>query len=107
MAERPDKHRGVQGSTKNMIREGYVYILKSDKNNSYYIGSTESIDRRYKEHCNGLVRATKFLLPLKIAFYKKYTTIKKARQIEYKLKKFKSRKIIEMIINDGDIKMGL
>lgn len=89
-----------------MTKEGYVYILKSSKSDSYYIGSTESIERRYKEHCDGLVKATKFLLPLKITFYKKYATIKEARQIEYKLKKFKSRKIVEMIIEDGNIKTG-
>jgi putative endonuclease len=90
-----------------MSKEGFVYILKSNKNGTYYIGSTENINNRYEEHCNARVTATKYLLPIEIVFYKKYPTIKEARQIEYKLKKFKSRKIIERIINEGDIKMGL
>lgn len=89
-----------------MEKEGFVYILKSKRNGSYYIGSTKNVNNRYKEHCDGRVIATKYLLPVELEFYKKYQTIKEARKIEYKLKKFKSRKIIERIIRDKDIKTG-
>ena len=84
--------------------EGFVYILQSNKNNSYYIGSTIDLANRFREHCDGLVKATKNLRPLKQVFYKKYSTITEARKIEFKLKKFKSRIIIEKIIKDKDIK---
>lgn len=86
--------------------EGTVYILQSVKNGSYYIGSTIDLDRRVVEHSAGFVTATRKLLPVEIIFFQKYKTIKQARQIEYKLKRFKSRKIIEQIISDGEIKMG-
>jgi putative endonuclease len=74
-------HRGDPGF-KNMEKEGFVYILKSMKNGSYYIGSTENIDNRFREHRAGLVKATKYLLPLEIAFYKRYEKTKEARKIE-------------------------
>ena len=86
--------------------EGHIYILQSEKNDSFYIGSTIHIATRFNEHNNGLVKATKYLVPWKLVFSKKYGTIHEARQVEYKLKKFKSRKIIERIIKDGEIKTG-
>ena len=86
--------------------EGYIYILKSLKNNSYYIGSTIDIERRLFEHNTGKTKSIKYLIPWTIVFTKKYSTIKKARQIEYRLKKAKSRKIIDNIVKDQDIIMG-
>jgi len=86
--------------------KGLVYILQSAKNNSYYIGSTIDLDRRFTDHSSGLVVATRNLLPMNMVFFQEYKTIKQARQVEYRLKRFKSRKIIEQIIIDGEIKMG-
>jgi len=84
--------------------EGFVYILRRG-DGSFYIGSTINIARRFNEHQNGLMRATKHLLPVVLMFYKKYPTILQARRVEYKLKKSKSRKIIEQILSDKDIKI--
>lgn len=87
--------------------EGYVYILKSNKNNSYYVGSTSDISRRLTEHNQGKTIYTKNLIPWKLVFYKKYDTLAQARQVEYKIKRSKSRKLLEQIIINKDIKMGL
>ena len=100
LVERSAGHRTGEDS----IMKGYVYILKR-KNDSYYVGSTIDIDKRFDEHQNGLVEATKYLLPVALAFFKEYPTILQARQIEYKLKRLKSRKIIERIISDKDIQI--
>lgn len=83
--------------------EPVVYILQSLKNNRYYIGSTNNFERRYAEHSNGLVKATKNILPLKLVFKQEFADIKIARKIEYRLKKKKSKVIIEKIISDGKI----
>ena len=80
-----------------------VYILQSLKNGRYYIGSTNNFERRFAEHSNGSVKATKNILPIKLIFKQEFTDIKTARQIEYRLKKKKSRVIIEKIISDGKI----
>lgn len=84
--------------------EGYLYILRSIKNSSYYVGSTINVDNRLAEHNQGRVKATKYLVPLELVFIEKFGTIKEARQAEYKLKKKKSRLIIEKIVAEGNIR---
>jgi len=86
---------------------GYVYVLQSERNGRYYIGSTNNLERRVEQHQAGLVKATKYILPLKLVFSQAFFILKEARSIEYRLKKFKSRKIIEQIIKDGTIKLGM
>jgi putative endonuclease len=75
-----------------------IYILRSLKNNSYYIGSTINIENRLKEHNSGRTKFTRHLIPWELKLFYPMQTIKEARQLEYKLKKLKSRKIIEKII---------
>jgi len=85
----------------------FVYILKSQKNNRFYIGSTNDINKRFIKHQKGEVKATKNFRPFTIEFYQYFSTIKEARIIEYKLKKLKRKDYIEKIIKDGKIKMKL
>ncbi|MEK7094137.1 MAG: GIY-YIG nuclease family protein [Patescibacteria group bacterium] len=42
----------------------YVYILKSLKDNGFYIGQSRNLERRLKEHNNGFVSSTKNRRPL-------------------------------------------
>ena len=82
-----------------------VYILRSQKSGKYYIGSTENLERRLKEHYRGKVYTTKRMLPVELVFKQEYSSIKFAENIERKLKDFKSRMIIEKIIQEGKIKI--
>jgi putative endonuclease len=84
---------------------GYVYILKSLKNNRYYIGSAINLENRFMQHEQGKVLATKYLRPLKIVFSQCFESIVIARKLESKLKKYKSRQIVEKIIAEGKIKV--
>ncbi len=81
---------------------GYLYILKSLKNQRFYIGSTDNLERRVFEHNSGFEKNkfTRNNRPFELVFSQEYESLKIARQIEYKLKSFKSRKIIEEIIKD-------
>jgi len=81
---------------------GYLYILKSLKNQRFYIGSTDNLERRMYEHNSGFEKNkfTKNNRPFELVFSQEYKSLKIARKIEYKLKSFKSRKIIEEIIKD-------
>ena len=47
----------------------YVYILKSLKNNSFYIGYTSDLKKRVKKHNEGVNLATKPFIPYKLIFY--------------------------------------
>ena len=83
----------------------YVYILQSVVNSRYYIGSTIDLKRRIREHNDGKSKYTKFTKPFELVFSQHYPSIEIARRIEHKLKKFKSRAIVEKIIIDGEIKI--
>jgi len=83
---------------------GYVYIIQSQKNGRYYVGSSEDPTRRLDEFHNlGKVSATKGGLPWKMMFVKEYGTISEARKIEYKLKQKKSRVILELVIKNNKL----
>jgi putative endonuclease len=86
--------------------EGYLYILKSDRNGRYYIGSTSDLERRVKEHNRGQTKSTAKLAPWKLMFSKLFPDVIVAMQFERRLKKMKSRKIIEKIILEQEIYMG-
>lgn len=64
----------------------YVYVLKL-KNGDYYIGSTENIQRRLKEHNQGLVDSTKPSLPYKLVSFTGFLDKRKALLYEKYLKK--------------------
>jgi len=50
----------------------YVYILKSNKDDNLYIGYTNDLRRRLKEHNTSFSKATKSRLPLKLVYYEAY-----------------------------------
>jgi len=87
---------------------GYLYILKSEKHKRYYVGSSDDPERRLvTQHNNGFVKSTKSGIPWIIVFKQKYDSLANARKIEFKLKKYHSRVIIEKIINDGYCKITI
>jgi putative endonuclease len=52
----------------------FVYILKSQKDNSLYIGYTHNLRKRLKEHNLGLVRSTKLKRPSYLVYYEAYAS---------------------------------
>ncbi|NMC51368.1 GIY-YIG nuclease family protein [Candidatus Kuenenbacteria bacterium] len=82
-----------------------VYVLKSLKNSSYYVGSSKNVDHRLIEHNAGLVKSTKGLRPWQLIMFYPLLDIKEARRLEYRIKRLKSRKIIEKIIKSGCISL--
>ncbi len=77
----------------------YVYFLKSIKNGTYYVGVSNDVKRRLKEHNNGLSRFTAPFRPYELKRVEKFTSIEDAYKRETFIKKKKSKKIIELIIN--------
>lgn len=101
---RPDVTSGRPLNEANNEMTGSVYILQSEKNGAFYIGSSENPILRVLEHNSGKTIATKNKGPWELVFNYTYPNILIAKRIEYKLKRMKSRKIIEKIIRDGYIK---
>ncbi|MBL7159827.1 GIY-YIG nuclease family protein [Candidatus Microgenomates bacterium] len=67
----------------------FVYILKSLKDNKYYIGQTNNLANRTKQHNNGKVRTTKHRKPLKLIYKESFSNREKAVKRE---KFFKTHK---------------
>ena len=64
----------------------YVYVLKSEKDSTFYIGSTNNLKRRFSEHNSGKVFSTKKRMPFKIIYYEAYKSGADARRRESNLK---------------------
>lgn len=64
----------------------YVYVLKSFKDSELYIGSTNSLKRRFEEHQKGLSFSTQFRRPFELVYYEAYKSEKDARLREQALK---------------------
>ncbi|MFA6619069.1 MAG: GIY-YIG nuclease family protein [Candidatus Neomarinimicrobiota bacterium] len=77
----------------------YVYIIQSKITRNYYIGYTSDVQRRLDQHNQGKTRSTKAYKPWELVFTKGFESKRKARQIELKIKKMKSHKFIERLIN--------
>ena len=60
----------------------FVYVLRSLSKDFLYIGSTNSLERRFTEHNDGLVQSTKAYRPLKITSFIGVETEQKARELE-------------------------
>jgi len=70
----------------------YVYLLKSKKDDNYYIGQTNDIKKRADMHSKGKVSSTKYRRPLKLLGYEMHKTREGARWREYQLKHHSDKK---------------
>lgn len=46
----------------------YVYVLQSLKDMQFYVGCTNNVEKRLKEHNSGLVKSTNNRRPLKLIY---------------------------------------
>ncbi len=66
----------------------YMYVLKSKKDDSLYIGFAPDLRARFLKHTQGLVMSTKNLRPLSLIYYEAYKSKKDALFREGQLKRF-------------------
>jgi len=64
----------------------YVYLLKSLKDDHYYIGQTDNIKNRLDYHNQGRVKSTKNRTPFILIGTEEYQTRNESRWREYTLK---------------------
>lgn len=67
----------------------WVYILQSQKEFKYYIGSSADVDARLKFHNAGLQRSTKSRIPFKLVCSFQYSSKKDALSREKQIKSWK------------------
>ena len=80
----------------------YIYILYSEKLNKYYVGSCVNLERRLYEHNIGHSKFTSLGIPWKIVYTEELETEQWARKRELDIKKKKSRKYIEDLIEKAE-----
>jgi putative endonuclease len=76
----------------------FVYILYSEKCDRYYIGYCSDIEARLHRHNSGMVTATRNCRPYIIKAIKAFSFEVEARKEELRIKKQKSRKYLEWLI---------
>ena len=62
----------------------YAYVLQSAKNQKFYYGHTQNLEKRLKDHNAGKTKSTKPNLPYEIVFYE----VCKTRRDAIKKEKF-------------------
>jgi len=82
---------GVAGLTKvsNIVYRRdmyYVYIIQSEKDNSYYTGYTSDLRKQFKKHNEGAQKYTTQKKPFRLIWYCGFVDQKKANAFERYLK---------------------
>ena len=73
----------------------YVYVLASTINGELYIGSTNNLVRRVKEHNLGLNTSTKPYKPWKLIYYEACINEHDAKRREMYLKTTQGRRLLK------------
>ncbi len=81
--------------------QAFVYILKSARNGRYYIGCTRDLEQRLSTHNAGRVKATRYLTPWLLLYAEQWPDATAARKREARLKRLKSRKALEALIEQA------
>ena len=75
----------------------YVYIIQSEKDGSYYKGSSEDPAKRLREHNEGGTFSTRHLIPWKLVYVEELTSRGEAMMREKNLKKATRDRIAALI----------
>ena len=78
----------------------YVYILRTSSN-TLYIGQTNNLEKRIKEHKNKSSKSAKYIRyfdSFELVYFENYKTRREAMQREYQLKKWSKAKK-EVLVN--------
>ena len=76
----------------------FVYILKGEKDGSFYVGQTKDIEDRLSRHNSGRENYTKLRMPWKLVYSEKAQTRVEAVRREEEIKRKKSRIYIEKLV---------
>ena len=76
----------------------YIYILRSKKNNVWYIGYTKDLRKRFKEHNEGRSIYTKGRGPFELIYYEAYKNREDAKSREKQLKSGQGRAYLKQRI---------
>lgn len=73
----------------------YIYVLRSKKNRELYIGYSNNLTKRLKEHNQGLNQSTKSYIPWKLIYYEGCVNKEDAKRRETYLKTTQGRRLLK------------
>ncbi len=76
----------------------FVYILQSEKDGKYYIGSTANVANRLQYHNKGSQRSTKFRVPFNIVYTETLLDKRAALAREKQIKSYKGGEAFKRLI---------
>ena len=76
----------------------HVYIIQSEYDGSYYVGSTNNLEDRIERHNQGRSTYTKGKTPWKLVYTDQFADRSSATKRESQIKRRKSRVFIESLI---------
>jgi len=79
----------------------YVYVLRSLKDDCFYIGFTNNLKRRFSQHNSGQVQSTKSRKPFKIMYYEAHTSKKDAKRREQYFKSTKGKSTLRQMLRNA------
>ena len=77
-----------------------VYILKSINYRKSYVGCTDNVSRRLREHNSGKMAFTKRYMPWKMLSVEKFKSLSKARKRESYFKSGGGRRYLKKLFNN-------
>ena len=78
----------------------YVYIVRCERDNSFYTGYTSNLERRIKEHNRGIgSKYTRSHGPVNLVYYETYCTRKNAMRRERAIKRLSRKRKVKLIFN--------
>lgn len=78
----------------------YVYILQSESKHRLYVGKTNNLKRRVKEHNDGQNLSTKAYMPWTIIFYEAYLNKDDASRREKYLKTSQGKQAVRRMLRE-------
>lgn len=80
-------------------KKHYIYIVEC-ADGTYYTGYTIDVNRRVKEHNQGIgAKYTRGRLPVTLLYYEEYSSRSNAMKREYKIKRLSRDEKIELIFS--------
>ena len=76
----------------------FVYILRSEKDGSFYVGHTEDLEGRLKRHNQGRSLYTKGRVPWKLICHEMFESRREAMKREQEIKSKKDRAYLTQMV---------
>ena len=77
----------------------HVYVIQSEHDGTYYVGSTQDIEKRLERHNQGRSKYTKPKRPWKLIYSEKHPDRSCAMKRETEIKRRKDRDFIESLVS--------